>query len=394
MGRRKNPSTVEVHPGLYLKRSDHAGPWQCYFRLDGKQFRKSTKSEDLLDAKFKALRWYNDARSKIEVGIGIERVPFSRLVQSYLAHIRGLRKFQYHSDTLKRHFQPFFNKFSDVAEIRTSDFLDYIAYRRAKKAVLPQTLNRENTVFRQLMKFAEQRGWIKTAPTIEHFNERLTRRRRPHFTIPEYMHLCHVARERIDELRNQPLQTVTLWRRELLYDLIKVLINTGLRVNEALSLSWRNVDFERRQILVERSAKTNLTRTIWVRSSGIKALGRIRERRLAFLSEHGIHEIRPNEKVFCLEDGTAIKSFKKGFYALLSAAGFEYETIEQKHTLTSLRHSYATFGLTTKRSKRATIKSLSLQLGTSVRMIEQFYGHDQILDYQEELAGTDLGHAS
>ena len=86
-------------------------------------------------------------------------------------------------------------------------------------------------------------------------------------------------------------------------------------------------------------------------------------------------------------DGTAIKSFRKGFDGLLGAAGFEYDDIADKHSLTSLRHSYATFRLTTNRDQRATMRSLAIQMGTSERMIQEHYGHDEILDYQNELAG-------
>lgn len=32
-------------------------------------------------------------------------------------------------------------------------------------------------------------------------------------------------------------------------------------------------------------------------------------------------------------------------------------------------------------------KRFALQMGTSVRMIEQHYGHDEIHDYEDELAG-------
>lgn len=241
MGRRKNPDTVEVHTGVYLKRSGDGAPWQCYFRLDGKQYRRSTKTDDLLQAKSQALQWYRDAQTKADAGLSIERVSFKRLVDAYLANIRGLGKFQYHSDTIQRHFLPFFEKFSDIAQIRTSDFLDYVAHRRAKGSALPQTLNRENTVLRQMMRYAENHSWIREAPQIEHFNERLTRRRRPHFTVSEYTQLCHAAQKRIDEIRGQPLNTVARRSRELLYDLIKVLANTGLRVNEAHALRWRNV---------------------------------------------------------------------------------------------------------------------------------------------------------
>ena len=45
MERRANDETIVVSDGLFLKDMD--GVLHCYFRLNGKQFRKSTKTNDL-----------------------------------------------------------------------------------------------------------------------------------------------------------------------------------------------------------------------------------------------------------------------------------------------------------------------------------------------------------
>jgi site-specific recombinase XerC len=84
-----------------------------------------------------------------------------------------------------------------------------------------------------------------------------------------------------------------------------------VRVNEETVVRWRNVDLEHRKILIERSGKTNKTSTVWFRTSGVSALKRTRDRRLHYLSERGQKAIDPNERVFSLEDGTAINSFKR-----------------------------------------------------------------------------------
>ena len=85
--------------------------------------------------------------------------------------------------------------------------------------------------------------------------------------------------------------------------------------------------------------------------------------------------------------GTVVKSFKKGFNALLEECGFIYETVEDKHSMTSLRHTYATFALTRTDGKRASMRALAKQMGTSERMIQQHYGHDEIVDYEDQLLG-------
>jgi len=90
-----------------------------------------------------------------------------------------------------------------------------------------------------------------------------------------------------------------------------------------------------------------------------------------------------------LADGTVVVSLKKGFNELLSACGFTYESIIEKHALTSLRHTYATFRLTTRSgnraSVRASVRALAKQMGTSEKMIERHYGHDVVEDYRKEL---------
>ena len=88
-----------------------------------------------------------------------------------------------------------------------------------------------------------------------------------------------------------------------------------------------------------------------------------------------------------LPPGKAVTSFKRGIGQLLSACGFRYASAQERHTLTSLRHTYATFRLTTRTGKRASVRALSKQIGTSERMIEQHYGHDVVEDYRLELVG-------
>jgi integrase len=385
MGRKAKPSTLEVHDGVYLKKV--GGIYQCYFRLDGRQIRRSTKTGTLSDAKLTALTWFRDAQLKRANGEEIERVSFARLKRSYVDHIKGQSKADYHSQTIERHFVNFFAKFDDVSKVRSADILDYVRARRAKgsDSPAPQTVNRENTVLRQLLRYAVDRGWMKSAPNIPNESERLTRRRRRHFTWEEYRTLHRTARKRAAEFNGQPLKTRQRWQRELLYDYVLVLSNTGMRVDESKTVIWRNVDLENATILLEHAGKTRSSRRIVMRATAVKALTRLRERRSAHLSRTSA-KLDQNEKVFVMEDGTEVASLKKGFDQLLQACGFKYGSVAERHALTSLRHTYATFRLTTKSGKRATVRALAKQMGTSERMIERHYGHDQIDDYRDELS--------
>ncbi|MDQ2081222.1 tyrosine-type recombinase/integrase [Xanthobacteraceae bacterium Astr-EGSB] len=386
MGRKAKDTTIEVCEGLYLKPRD--GVYHCYFRIAGRQFRRSMKTQDLGNAQQQALAWFNDVKTRHARGEEIDQVSFAKLRTSYLEHIKGESKSTYHSETIARHFLPFFAKFSDVSKIKTGDVMDYRKYRVAKSETppKPQTLNRENTVLRQLFRYAVDRGWMKQAPTVQQVSEKLTRHRRRHFTLDEYRLLRRTALARIKEFEHDKTKRYQLNQRQLLYDFILLVANTGMRVDETHSVIWRNVDFDHAQIRLERGGKVKSDRKLIMRGSAVRALTRIQERRLAFLAETD-GKLSPNERVIAMPDGTAVASLKKGFGELLIACGFEYASKDDRHTPTSLRHSYATFRMTSTIDNRATIAALAKQMGTSQRMIEKHYGHDTIDDYQDELGG-------
>jgi hypothetical protein len=91
--------------------------------------------------------------------------------------------------------------------------------------------------------------------------------------------------------------------------------------------------------------------------------------------------------VIALPDGTTVWDFKKAFRDLLADCGFVYTDPKDRHTLTSLRHTYATRLLTRRDGPRVSIRTLTKQMDTSERMINAHYGHDDIEDYRDELNG-------
>ena len=85
--------------------------------------------------------------------------------------------------------------------------------------------------------------------------------------------------------------------------------------------------------------------------------------------------------VFCHKDGSEIGSFKKSFAALLKSAKVERDTHGQVRTLYSLRHTYATFRL----QNGVHQFTLAKNMGTSVAMLEQYYGHTSNITSADEL---------
>ena len=91
--------------------------------------------------------------------------------------------------------------------------------------------------------------------------------------------------------------------------------------------------------------------------------------------------VKPDEFVFCSRQGKPIGSFKKGFQNLVAKAGVEYDSYGERRTIYSLRHTYATFRL-----REGTHHfHLAQNMGTSVKMLEEFYGHVRSRDVAEEL---------
>ncbi len=168
--------------------------------------------------------------------------------------------------------------------------------------------------------------------------------------------------------------------------MIVLLANSGIRVDESKTITWRGMDWAKGDVVLEWAGKTKSNRRVSLRRSAIQALERIAKRRREWLSKNG-HEppLDPNERVIALPDATTVWDFKKAFRDLLADCGFVYTDPKDRHTLNSLRHTYATKQITRRDGSHVSIRTLTKQTDTSVRMINAYYGHDDIEDYRDEL---------
>jgi integrase len=78
--------------------------------------------------------------------------------------------------------------------------------------------------------------------------------------------------------------------------------------------------------------------------------------------------------VICHKDGKPVMSLKKSFASLLAYAGIPTERNGMSRTIYSLRHFYATKRL----EQEASPYLLAKQMGTSVEMLEKFYGQTTV----------------
>ena len=81
------------------------------------------------------------------------------------------------------------------------------------------------------------------------------------------------------------------------------------------------------------------------------------------------------EPIFCHPNGRPIGSFKKGFEQALNEAGVLAGPMERNASPT-LRHTYAIMRI----SEGVSVFQLAANIGTSVEMIENFYGKKRMRD--------------
>jgi integrase len=96
---------------------------------------------------------------------------------------------------------------------------------------------------------------------------------------------------------------------------------------------------------------------------------------------------RVNDYVFKLRDGTTTNNLNGTFRTLMRDSGLNREGDKNK-TLYSLRHTYATLAIL---EENMDVYKLSKQMGTSVAMIERYYGHIKPSNIASQLAGRRMG---
>ncbi len=407
MGRHPATDRIVLQYGLHLYHRDST-IWQVYIRLKKRDpIRKSLWTDDLAEAKELAWQEYTDAKERLVRNEPLRAVTFKKLTEDYLLTKAAKPSVKYHRDTIKRHFAPYFTaNVADFSRLTDNDIVSYMQWRRQKsanegKTLSNKTLNRENSVLSQIIKHAVKRGYLtkENAPTVE--REQEDHSRRPNFTRDEYAKLRNEARSRIGEIKTRtrtqeekeqglllPSNSELKETRRLLYDYIIFMANTGIRASEAKHLRWRHIDFNDELVKLDaRITKNRKPREVVGRDPAMTRLRQIWKRKNRIAKVFGA-TVKQSDYVFSLLDVSGgnfqleqVKSFRTAFNNLLKACGFEYDALSQKHAITSLRHTYATIRL----EEGTAIEALSKNMGTSVRMIEQHYGHVRTRDQREEL---------
>ena len=380
-----NESLAHARNGevVLYKRGDSTR-WQARFKLKDLKWRRlATKHTNIQYAAETACECYDRARFLFAANIPIASKRFDVIARVTVDELQGQvtaghGKVVYNDyvAVIKKYLIPFFGSYN-LNTIGYEELQRFDTWRRKEMGRQPvlSTITTHNSAMNRVYHTAVERGWIAQAQVPKLKNTGIKGVAREAFSLSEYKSLTSYMPHWIDGGHTAK----TAQMRRLLRDYVLILANTGIRHGtEALGLCWKDIAWitksGERYLQLTVNGKTG-KRTSIANHNTQDYLHRIQERRsnIAHLSFDNLLKKKLIEKVFVLEDGTATNSLAGTFRNLMRDSGLDKDRVpKEKRTLYSLRHTYAHFALLT---DKMDVYTLARQMGTSVKMIEQHYGH-------------------
>lgn len=392
----KSENTVHILEGQATLFQRPTSPvWHVRYKAHGKWERQTTKCEDLREAKQKATDIVLDARFKEKNNLpvvnkrvkSVARLTIRRL-EEMIASGRGKATYKTYIQAIEKYVIPLLGN-HNIDKIDNAVLAKFERQRIELMGKTPSAsvINNHNSALNQVFDEALARGYMTKFQVPLLRNDGIKTERRPDFTLDEYKQIYKKMRIWEREARKGN-ETVL---RGVLRDYILVLANTGIRAGtEAMNLKWKHIThFEEKRVkylAMHVSGKTG-GREVIARHSTAYYLNRLRCRRAEWAEDdfEDFLKQKKDEYVFRVAGKDMTNTFGKMFARFLERNDLLYDTKTGKErTLYSLRHYYATMALT---YERMSVYTLAKHMGTSVKMIEQHYGHVQLRKKAHEIAG-------
>jgi len=394
----------ELKTGLIIfRRSDvsHRN-WYCRIKIpkEDKYKTVSLKTADLNEAKGKAFHADYDIQFRIQHQVPIFEKSFAEVAKEYSDYHKTLalsgqitmNRWKIVDSYIRLHLVPCMGTLQ-IAHVGETQWKAYPLWRKqnnapktpkkprpgfkplkdaaavgeqtADKASPPAkegTIRQEMMTFRAIMNYAADKQYIRERQ-IPRGKLPSDKARREEFTPQEYRHLHTYARGWIKEGRTKD----GVWYRTMAYNFALIMTNTGMRTMEAANLRWRDVDQrtdkQQRQFVCFNVRGKGKYRELVAAANVATYLDRIRA-----ISK----EVKPDDAVFTTIDGKPASTLYNSLIGdLLEKSGLLLSSSGSRRSSYSFRHTYATFRLT----EGVDVYFLAKQMGTSVKMIEDYYGH-------------------
>ncbi len=367
---------------IYLfQRGDYLKPiWFCRLKIPGVKgyIYRSTRTSD----EYKAFKFADDLYNQLLVkALGGTNIKARKVVDAVDLYIKSNTKHKERRSIQNKillaiRIRPFIEKrsFSEIDTAFISQLTNMIIDSSKSENLSPNTIKRIYTDLKHFLLWCVDEGFIERVPKFPRVASEASRR--PHFDNTDWRKLTRHLRE-YTRINNKAV----LRDRKMLVNYILILANTGIRVGEARTLKWRDVrqvvNGKERNIVLTVRGKTGIREVVARTSDVRKYFKEIFDLRTSELEK----KPEPDSLVFCHKDGNSVGSFKKSFSTLIKSANVEKDSFGQTRTIYSLRHTYATFRL----HEGVNHYALAKNMGTSVAMIEQFYGHTTNIASANEL---------
>ncbi|MFA5989946.1 MAG: site-specific integrase [Sphingomonas sp.] len=390
----------QVKAGLIIFRRGDVGHDQFYCRVriqnEDRYKTISLKTSDRQTARDRAMDQDADIRFRVKHDVPVFNRPFSHVAEEY-AQAQQRRAnagevSQARAMNVKNKVNGPLNAYVGSAQIHLigqDRWTDYPLWRRENgkgrrnSVISDATIRIEMSIFAAIMRFAIGKKYVPASNRFEGM-PKLKSSRRDEFTLEEYRKLHTVGRKWVREATT-PQGT---WYRQMCYNFILIMCNTGMRPPEAKNLRWRDIstarDKDGQEILVIYVQGKGKTRKLIAPTSVGKYLDRVRDLSKA---------TKPDDAVFTIINGKpAAWLYRDTVEELLKFSNLRDGPSGIPRTTYCFRHTYATLRL----SAGVDVYILAQQMGTSVKMIEQHYGHVNTIKHADRvlmgIGGWDAMH--
>jgi len=346
-------------------------------------FRGSTRESDKSRATQVALNKFDELYNRVKSGGTLLTKSFKDLFAEWKVHYPQVsnesdpKYIEWSINRVGNYPLSFFVEEKNDPKVDTltqTDFEEYWIYRRKNstkngKPFVPSnnTLRKESTLLNVMFAYAYEKGYLLTELKIKRPAAEKDVRR-PAFSKNDYRKLVSGMRKRVKEGWGANARD-----RFYLQQYVLILANCGARVGELRNLTYADItrenydddDSAEVRVLLNLKGKTGIREVVCNKGTEIFFM-RLYDHRKEELNSHPSHD----SYVFCHRDGKPLGTMRRGFDNLLYDMNLTHDTKGRRHTLYSLRHTYATFRL----GEEVSPYLLAKQMGTSVDMLEKHYG--------------------
>lgn len=393
------PSTVEKvkgHNTLTIYRMEKSPYYYVRVFEDGKIYRRSTKKRDRKEAINFAEEFFLELKGKkinnlpLTQKSGFEVCAYGLLKENKARVQRkeiAKSKIKHDEARLNKDILKYFKNYQ-VAEVdykAISGYIDYLHKDREDKEISGNTIKIHLSHIKTILGYAQRMGVIQYLPTFPKIKTIDTAR--TWFSKAEYSKLHNTARTHIGEIFEiKTKKGVVIRRMQLtdeIYDLILFMTNTFIRPTDLRVLKHKHIEVVKGKEVYLRLTHPPTKKHANPVISMPKAIEVYKEI-LAKQKKGGFGELddfvfQPQHR---LNRDYAIQQLHRMFDYLLQLCNLKTNSVGERRTLYSLRHTAIMFRLI--ESQGLDLLTLARNARTSVEMIDRFYAKHLLAEMNVE----------